>query len=513
MQKMLAAATTAVCLLGVAACGNSSPASSGTTGSKTGGTLTLAPILPPLPWDLKQGGSGNQLQYYQPVYDTLLRIDGTGKPTPNVVDKWEYNADRTELTLHLRPDAGTFTDGTPVDATAVKANLDNTESGAAEAAFGLKLIKSTEVVDPTTVKLTLLAPSPNLLQDLGSVSGMLASPKAISAGSLAQEPVGSGPYTLDKGKTTTGSVYTYVRNAKYWNAKAFPFDSVVMKPLTDPTAVLNALRSGQIDAALLSTPKNVAPAEGAGLKVVRYEPGTSEGVYIFDRGGKIVPALGNVKVRQAINMVYDRPAIVKTVNLGLGTPSTQVFLKAQPAYDPALDSRYPYDVAGAKQLMAEAGYPNGFDVTVPDLAAVFPQQQTVFVKGLQDLGIRVNLDKISVTEAIPSLLGGKYPLSYFPLGGGTESWSVVAYELLAQSPWNPMHYSDPQADALIAQAQNASGAEADAAYKKLNAYTVEQAWNAPWDQSQGAYATNKKIKIDPFAYNAVPDLYFFKPAS
>jgi peptide/nickel transport system substrate-binding protein len=339
---------------------------------------------------------------------------------------------------------------------------------------------------------------------------MMASPKAIEDGSLKNGPVGTGPYTLDSGATTAGSQYTFVRNKAYWNAEAFPFDKIVFKPLNDPTAVLNALRSGQVDGALMTSAKNVAPAEASGLTVDKNTPGDVDGVYIWDRGGKIVKALGNVKVRQALNYAFDKNAIVKTAKQGYGQPTTQVFNKATAAYDPALDSKYTYDPAKAKQLLAEAGYANGFDVTIPDLSPVFPDAQAAMVQQLKDIGVRVKVDKVPVNQVINALLSGKYPMAYFSLAS-FRPWDTVVIQLMKDSLWNPLKYEDPKATALIEKAQSTPpGPEQDALFKELNTYVVDQAWNIPWTQVENAYITSKDVDVTPFVFAPVPPIYNFK---
>jgi peptide/nickel transport system substrate-binding protein len=513
MHKLVLAAAAATCLA-VAGCGGSSSSSSGSNASpsgsgKRGGTLTLAPLVGAQPWDLKDAALGNNVQYYQPVYDPLLRLDAKGDPVPNLATAWKYDKTQTQLTLTLKTGVK-FTDGTPFDATAVKTNLEHTRTGANEAAGQLKGIKSVTVVNPTTATVTLTAPDPSFVANLGNVAGMMASPKAIASGALKQGPVGSGPYKLDPGATTSGSQYTFVRDPGYWNAQAFPFDKIVLKPLSDPTAVLNALRSGQINGALIANQKNVAPARSAGLTIIKFTPGDVNGIFIWDRGGKIVKALGNVKVRQALNYAFDKNAIVKTAFQGYGEPTTQVFGKSGAAFDPSLDSRYTYDPAKAKQMLAEAGYPNGFDVTVPDLSSVFPDAQAAMVQELQAIGVKVKVDKIPFSQLQSGLLSGKYPLALFALSS-FRPWDTIVIQLQKTSLWNPLHYDDPKADALIQKAQSTpAGAAQDALFKQLNTYVVEQAWNAPWMQVQDAYATTKGIEVTPFVFASVPPIYNFK---
>ncbi|GAA4697472.1 ABC transporter substrate-binding protein [Phytohabitans rumicis] len=508
-RLVLTAAATALTLF-AAACGGGSGSSSSGSGAASGGTLTLAPLVQAQPWDLKDAGLGNNTQYYQPVYDSLLRLDPQANPVANLATEWSYDATNTVLTLKLRTDVK-FTDGTAFDANAVKVNLLHTKTGTNEAAGQLKAVKTVDAVDASTAKITLSVPDPSFVANLGSVAGMMASPKAIEAGTLKTEPVGSGPYTLDKSATTSGSVYTFVRNPSYWNTAAFPYDKIVLKPLTDPTAVLNALRSGQVNGAVITNSKNIAPAKSSGLTVTEYTPGDVEGLYIWDRGGKIVKALGDVRVRQALNYAFDRDAIVKTARQGMGQVTAQVFNPTGSAYDASLNQKYPYDPTKAKQLLAEAGYPNGFEVTMPDLSGFFPDQQAALTQQLTDIGVKVKLDKVPADQVISSLLSGKYAMSYFVLAS-FRPWDTIVIQAQPDSLWNIMKYSDPTVDGLIKQAQSATGDAQAALYKQINTTMVDQAWNAPWDFVENAYVTTKGVEVTPQAYAAVPPIYNFKPA-
>jgi peptide/nickel transport system substrate-binding protein len=158
----LAVATAALMMFTLAACGGDDGGGGGGGGSadgETGGTLTLAPLVPAQPWDLKDAGLGNNVTYYQPVYDPLLRLDEKGEPTPNVATEWKYDKSLTELTLTIR-EGLKFTDGTPVDAEAVKVNLLNTQKGANEAAGMVKVVENVRVVNPTPRSSPTWATSP-----------------------------------------------------------------------------------------------------------------------------------------------------------------------------------------------------------------------------------------------------------------------------------------------------------------------------------------------------------------
>jgi peptide/nickel transport system substrate-binding protein len=496
-------------LLVTTACGGTG--SSGSTGS-TDQTLTIAPIVDAQPWDLKDAGLGNNTIYYQAPYDPLLRLDPKATVVANLATEWKYaDAKNTVLDLTLRSDVS-FTDGTKFDATAVKVNLEHNKTGANEVAGQLKGIKSVDVVDPTHVKITLSAPDPSFVPNIASGAGMMASPKAIQDGTLKDGPVGSGPYVLDKAATTQGSVYTFTRNDKYWNKSAFPFAKVVFKPMTDPTASLNALRSGQVDGALITSAKNISAAQSGGLKILEYAPGDVNGVYIWDRGGKVCKPLGDVRVRQAINYAFDRKTLVDKVLLGQGTPTEQVFNPTSTGYDEALNNTYPYDPNKAKSLLAEAGYGSGFTCDTVDLSNFNPQAQAAMLEQLAAVGIKLNAKTVPPADVISQLLAGKFPISFFSLAS-FRSWDTTVIQLQPTSLWNMYKYSDPKATALIDQAQGQSEEQAGATFKELNKYVVDQAWNAPWATVQNAFAYNKRISVEPQEYTPIPFLYNYKPAS
>jgi peptide/nickel transport system substrate-binding protein len=501
-RQFLAAGGALVVSAALAGCGGGSA----TTTAKGGGTFTIGMSLDATSWDLAKAGNGNEAEYYQPVFDTLVRLTPAGEPTPNLAAKWSYDDKQTTLTLTLR-DGVKFTDGKALDAEAVKTSLLHNKASKQAAGTELAAITDVTAVDATTVKVTLSEPDPSLLAAFGQVPGMIASPAALDA---ASGPVGSGPYVLDKSGTTAGRQYTYTRNKDYWNAKAFPYDKIVILMITDPAARFNALQSGQLDWTTISADR-MAAAKAAGLTIAT-SPGATEGLYIWDRGGKLVPALANVKVRQALNYAFDRGAIVKTVKKDLGTSTVQLFNEGSAGYDKSLDGQYSYDPAKAKQLLAEAGYPNGFAVTIPDLSANFPQEQAALNQALADIGLKVKTVPVPLNQLFSTLLAGKYAMSYFKLSGA-GSWDMVTNEVTKNALWNPFHYSDSKVDDLVSQIRAATGDAQDKLFQQLNAYLVEQAWNAPWDVLDSPYAMSKKITMTPQTTTMFPPIYNFEPAS
>jgi peptide/nickel transport system substrate-binding protein len=509
MRRSLVAATAASLLLLTAACGGSSDGGSGSGGSTD--SLTLAAITPPTSFAIgEMASSGPEDHYYQAVYDKLLNLDADGEPIANLVTDWSYDETGTRLSLTLRDDV-TFTDGTTFDADAMKANLELAKTKTGEAGSALRAVDSVEVVDPTHADVVLSRPDPSLPQALARSSGYMASPKALGSADLATNPVGSGPYVLDQDASTPGSTYVYSRNEDYWNADEYPYDALEIRFLDDNTATLNGLRSGELDGIAATTTDLVSGAKQANLEVTTYTNGGIEGLYLWDRDGALVPALADVRVRQAINYAMDRDTIVDVVKGGLGQPTEQLFGPSSPAYDESLDGTYDFDLDKAKKLMADAGYADGFTMSMPDASPVFPDEQAALTEALASINIKVDYQPITGDQFVGSIIGGQWPGNYFNLTAGSP-FEMIGLVLTQQSPFNPFKTSDPQVDELIGQAASTTGDEQDAALQKLNAYLVDQAWFAPWDAAEGAYVTGKGITVDPVQGLSVPPLANLDPS-
>jgi len=102
-------------------------------------------------------------------------------------------------------------------------------------------------------------------------------------------------------------------------------------------------------------------------------------------------------------------------------------------------------------------------------------------------------------------------MSFFKLSAPSD-WDTVNVQLTKSSTWNPLKYDDPKADALISKIESATGAQRTALMKQLNAYVVDQAWDAPWDVLQYVFATSKGVKATPQPTFQYPPLYNIKPA-
>jgi peptide/nickel transport system substrate-binding protein len=454
---------------------------------------------------------GNRVLPYQAVYDTILAADPKGNLKPNLATKWAYDKAKTTLTLTLRPGIK-FTDGTPVDAKAVVANLNAFKAGKAPAASYLTSMVSAKAKGNTQVVIKLSDVDPAFIQYLARESGLVESPKKIGAADEKTNPVGSGPYIYNKLKSKFGSVYVFNRNPKYWNKGAYPYDTVIFKPITDPTAMVNALKTKAVDGANVASNDSLAELKASGLKMEAHYLDWS-GFTFADRTGAQKSPIANVKVRQAINYALDRNALLKTVGAGYGKVTMQVFSPESPGYDAKLNSYYKYDLTKAKALMAEAGYADGFTLNLPSLTAFLGEGPfTLMSDQLKAIGITVKYTEEPFSTFFADILTPKYPMYWMQLEQSPNSWQFLNFLVTKTAVWNPDHFGDATSDALIEKIKTSTGAAQAKSLKALNSYIVKQAWFAPFYLSQGNFAHNASVKVTSQAGNAVPYLTGFKPA-
>ncbi|OLT30805.1 hypothetical protein BJF79_09460 [Actinomadura sp. CNU-125] len=336
---------------------------------------------------------------------------------------------------------------------------------------------------------------PNPLLSLRLCDFLVASPKYLASGKTENAPVGSGPYVLDQSGTTRGSVYAFTKNESYWDAKNYPYKKLVIKVLTSESAVVNALRTGQIDGSLIQN-TTYNEAKSAGLKTQTLRGATTR-LLLTDHLGKKVPALGNVDVRRAMNMVFDKKAMAQQLYQGRAEPAFQIFRPGSAAYIEGLQDPYPYNVEAAKALMAKAGYADGFSVEIPVMQGQGLETLMPVVK--QQLGL-LNIEVKQVTlsgpNAISELLSGKYPIPLWPLGNYGDSLLDIYDYVLPDGIWNVMHQPDKTVEKLYDQVATATGEQESAkAQQEINRYIIDQAWFVPMVYPDGFYAYNPDIIV------------------
>jgi peptide/nickel transport system substrate-binding protein len=500
------AAALAVAALALTGC--ASGGESGGTDGSGGGTLTLGAILAPTTLDPAGSEWGNRAPFYQTVFDTLLLATPEGTIEPWLASEWSYNEDNTVLTLTLRDDV-TFTDGSKLTGEVVVKNLQRFKDGTSPDAGYLASVADMQAPDDRTVVITLSAPDPAFLNYLTRDPGLVGAEASLDSADVATTPVGSGPYKLDTGATVTGTSYVYTKNEDYWNPDVQHYDKVIVNVLSDPTAALNAIKAGEANGVKLINNDNLAEVEGAGWTVNANEL-DFQGLLLLDRAGTLAPELADVKVRQAINYAIDREGMLKAAAADKGTVTTQVFPASSKAYDPDLDEYYTYDPEKAKELLAEAGYPNGVTISMPTVSALGAATYTLIEQQLADAGITVAPTEVAPNNFIADLLAPKYPASFMALEQNPD-WQLIQFMIAPTAVFNPFKYEDPKVDEYLQQIQYGDEATQASVAAELNKYIVEQAWFAPFYRVQGSVATDANTTVEMLPTNAYPNIYDFQP--
>ena len=483
-----------------ASAASTSSAASTTSGSKT---LTVASSAAGLPPDFSTYTALELMVYDDAVYDFPMHLNAdTDAIEPWAATSWSYDDSKTALTLNLRPGM-TFSDGTPVNGAALKANFDQRVT-LKDASFDYTNIVSVDAPTDTQVVIHLKTPDATFLPEVAMTH--ISAPAAITS---KDSPIGSGPYILDKSKSVTGSSYVFTRNPHYWNASAFPYDTIVEKVMADVAARTNALLSGQVDYAAIDA-NSAAAVKAKGLQVIQGE-GDSTTFLIADRAGKIVPALGDVRVRQALNYAIDRNAIDKSIDLGNGNATSQYFLPGSPYHFDGPDT-YTYDPAKAKALLAAAGYPKGFNFgTLPSLW--FPQYEPAVTQYFSAIGVKVQFSAIPLEKSVPDVLAGKY--AGFVWG---DSMPNPGLEMRPDGIWNGTHYSTPQLVSLWNTIDSGSTAASAQGMQDLAKYIYQNAWFVQLGHTPAYFAADKSLSVKPAGGYSITGfdgayLWDMKPAS
>ncbi|MGW8802066.1 ABC transporter substrate-binding protein [Streptomyces sp. NPDC055775] len=495
-----------VASLVLAGCGGGGGSAKGGATELDIATLTSAQSLDPAT------AIGSALPYFQAVYDTLIKRDPDGALRPMLATKWEYDKGRTQLSLTLRQGVK-FSDGTAFDARAVKANLEHFKRGGGGGAKYLNSLKAVDVEDATHVTLQLSAPDPAMLFYLSDAAGLMASPAKLAGGTLKTTPVGTGPYTLDRTRTAIGDKYVFERKKGYWGAE-LPYKTLTISVFDNETAVVNGLKTGQLDSAVLQDANQQASLE-SDTQLNKIDQALDfQGLLLFDRGGLRTPALKDAKVRQALNYAIDRKTMLEKIRRGRGEVTDQIFGTETKAYDKSLDTFYDRDPAKARQLLADAGYAKGFTLKLPRMSAIVNDALASSIEAdLKAVGIKVVWDQLDGNSALQKIFKDRaYSAMVMNIGQSSIDW-VTVQDLVTPGTFNLFGSTDATVTGLLPKIQTGSAAEADEAARRLNKHLVEEGWFIPFYRMTYLLVSGKDVKVEPQSGMAVPSIYNYTPAT
>jgi peptide/nickel transport system substrate-binding protein len=272
-----------------------------------------------------------------------------------------------------------------------------------------------EIVDDYTLKGITGQPKPTFLNELTSNPGLMIAPSTIGTPAADNAPIGTGPWVYQAGESTPGQVYVYTLRADYWNPEVQGVERVEVYELPDIGARGNALKSGQIDITVFNDPTQIEIAD-AGFTMVP-TPSDVQAFLVMDREGTMVPALASQQVREALSMAIDRAAIAGGLLNNSAVPALQWRADPKhPEYDASLEGIITTDVEGAKALLAEAGFADGFSLQLP-----FLDSWRLTLEAVQamwaEIGVNAELVPIPPAEFGPRNTSGEFPIAFLPAPG------------------------------------------------------------------------------------------------
>ncbi len=470
-------------------------AAAGTTAAAATGDLDPTAVLryawvAPTSLDPHKSSISADLYVLTTFYDRLIHQTPDVELAPGLAESWSFADDGSYLELKLRSGV-TFQDGAAFSADVVKANIERGQTLEGSTVKGdLAIITSVVVVDPSTVQLMLGGPAASLPTILSNQAGMMISPDALADPALDQNPVGAGMYRATSYEP--GVKLTLERWDGYWDPESQLLGGLEVSIIPDFSARLNALRSGELDAARLE-PSQVADATSAGLGVL-LQDSIEIGMLSMNRAKA---PLDDVKVRQALNYAIDREAIVEGLFFGLGTPSVQIYTEGLPGYsdDVAADT-YAYDPEMAKSLLAEAGHADGFamEVNVAALDFVIAYAEAIQAQ-LGEVGVTVTINQVALADYGKVVYVDANGEGTAVIGAARADASQTALQFTPGAFTNPGGASSPEVEELYNQSldQTLSEDERNAVLSELGKTLVDQAFALVIFHPQNPYGHSKKV--------------------
>ena len=441
-------------------------ASSGTP--KKGGVFTLAIQADPSNNVITQAAALADILVFKVQYNNLTKyqLSQDGKSisvVPDLATKWDTSADLTEYTFTLR-DNVTWHDGKPFTADDVKFTYDTVLNPDFNAGGrgNLTAIKSVDVVDPKTVKITTKDPYAYLPVMLGYNQPIF--PKHLLQGNeknpadFIKNPVGTGPFKFKE--QVQGNYLRLDANPNYFEGAPY-LDSIVYAVIPDGNTRAARLISGDIDFTVIDPPQIDAMQGKPGITVQQ----VAQVNYYFFAFNHLNPNFKDANVRKAIAHAFDRDAIIKSVLKGYGSQATgPISPLLGDLYNPNVTT-YPLDLTKAQDLLTQAGWKKGsdgklvdssgktFDIlfNVPSNYPIMVQVVTYGQQQLQKLGFNVTLDVVDWPVHLDKYRNQKYDLLM-------EWWitppSPDIYAYYHSQGGNYWKYSNPQVDDLIVKARS-----------------------------------------------------------
>ncbi len=387
-----------------------------------GGTLTVCqPAEPPGLDPTANTAAAIDRVVFANIYEGLIKVDQDGQFIPGLATSWEVAPDGKVYTFHLRKGVK-FHNGEAFNAQAAKWNI--------ERAMGEKTVNphpeyfrgitAIETPDDDTLIITLKEVDALFIAHMAEGDAVMLPMQGYE--DAKSNPIGTGPFKFVE--WVRGDRVEMMRYDEYWNPELPYLDKVVFKFIGDASAQIAALKAGDIDViGYIAAPESAM--ELSQDKRFKVFAGTTTGEVIMSTNNKAEP-FDNKLVRQAMAYAVDRQMVVDLVMFGYGTPIGSHWSPSTPYYVD-LTEKFAYNLEKAKELLAEAGYPDGFKATIklPAIYSYSRRAGEVIADMLTDVGIELTIEIVEWGQWIERIFKKKeFQLTMI---GHVEAWDIGIY--------------------------------------------------------------------------------------
>jgi peptide/nickel transport system substrate-binding protein len=487
----------AAATVALAACGSGASGTSDSSAPADGGDLTIARAADIISMDKTTTFDNNSIYVMEQIMEPLFTVSADGTEVkPWLATDYKVSDDKLTYTIKLRGGVK-FSNGDPLTAADVKFSIDeDTKTGDEGWGFINAAIDTVTAVDDSTVEIKVKYPWAPLLADLSLFSNGIVPENygGKTAEEFYQAPVGTGPFVW--GEWKQGQYVKVTANKDYWGDEGPHLDSVTWTVVPDANTRKLQLQGGQID--IDDTP------DWSSFSSMKNTPGINAQTFESTRMDYLSlneqrPPFQDVHVRRAIAYAVDRDAMVKAVLYGNGTPATSLLSPGTPFFSKNAGGAT-YDVAKAKEEMAQSSVPQGFSTSLliasgnPDQASV----AQILQEELKEIGIDLKITQLDPTANKQARLKADFDMAMqawtmdIP---DPDEWTSFAVDPEGGSHSSFTYYNNPDVVALNKQAQQEidESKRADL-YEQLQQKTSEDAYLTYLYYSPYVYAMTDKVK-------------------
>lgn len=465
---------------------------------RTGGTLTVGLLADILNFD-PSTKSFVTYPIIRQVYNKLLEYDLHYNPQPDLATSWQVGDDKRSVTFKLRQGVR-FHNGRPFSARDVVATFER----AMDPRTGQNLVtltsgqgmKGVRATDDSTVVFEYEWQTPNILDSIQEIDIM--APEAF--GQLRQTTIGTGPFKVME--WVPNDHVTFQKHDAYWRPGLPLLDRVILRPYNNPDAMVTALQTGTIDAAVgIPYPQATRLRELRNLVLRSDQTGALMNLFYVNPQRE---PFTNKTLRQAMQYALDRQTILRTVFAGFGEVRVAPFPPNSIAYDPELNTRYRFDLNRAKELMTRAGFPNGFRFTAiittgfPD----FAQIAQIIKADLAKINVDMAIELVDNARWTPRLFAGDFQATVTFVALNKDPLTLFRnspYRTFSSPPFPQGNFPAGYVDNINAARRTVTKEFRQRLFTKIQEILLDESWTMPLTSREVIYGWVSSVR--DFAWN------------